>query len=77
VLAVSDALMLGRHAGSVFAVVRAGVSTFDEVDEVVRQFGQAGLALDGFVFNHASARLGKQRYRARRRPAALLERTAP
>jgi tyrosine-protein kinase Etk/Wzc len=77
VLVVSDALMLGRHAGSVFAVVRAGVSTFDEVGEVVRQFGQAGLALAGFVFNHASARRVKHRYGARRQPAAVLERPAP
>jgi tyrosine-protein kinase Etk/Wzc len=77
VLVVSDALMLGRHAGSVFAVVRAGVSTFDEVGEVVRQFGQAGLALAGFVFNHASARRVNQRHGARRQPAAALEGAAP
>jgi tyrosine-protein kinase Etk/Wzc len=77
VLVVSDALMLGRHAGSVFTVVRAGVSTFDEVGAVVRQFGQAGLALVGFVFNHASARPANHRYCARRQPMAALERPAP
>jgi tyrosine-protein kinase Etk/Wzc len=74
VLLVSDALALGRHAGTVFTVVRAGVSTFDEVGEVARQFGQAGLALVGFVFNDANARWVNHRYWTRRQPAAL-ERT--
>jgi tyrosine-protein kinase Etk/Wzc len=77
VLLVSDALMLGRHAGSVFAVVRVGVSTFDEVGDVVRQFGQAGLALVGFVVNHANVRPVNHRYSARRQPAAVLGRVAP
>jgi tyrosine-protein kinase Etk/Wzc len=76
VLAVSDALTLGRHAGTVFAVVRAGVSTFDDVGEMVRQFGQAGLALVGFVFNDANARWVNHRYWARRQPVAALERAS-
>jgi tyrosine-protein kinase Etk/Wzc len=75
VLAVSDALTLGRHAGTIFTVVRAGVSTFDEVGETVRQFDQAGLALVGFVFNDARARRVQQRCRTRRQPLAALERT--
>jgi tyrosine-protein kinase Etk/Wzc len=74
VLAVSDALTLGRHAGTVFAVVRAGVSTFDEVGEMVRQFDQTGLALVGFIFNDANARWVNHRYWARRQPVAALER---
>jgi tyrosine-protein kinase Etk/Wzc len=74
VLAVSDALALGRHAGTVFTVVRAGVSTFDEVGEMLRQFGQAGLAPVGFVFNDANLRWVKHRYWPRRRPVAALER---
>jgi tyrosine-protein kinase Etk/Wzc len=75
VLAVSDALTLGRHAGSVFAVVRAGVSTVDEVGETMRQFDQAGQALVGFVFNDAPARWVSRGYRPRRAPLAALERS--
>lgn len=73
-LAVSDALTLGRHAGTVFAVVRSGLCTFDEVGETVRQFGQAGLPLVGFVFVDANARWVNQRHWARRQPLAALER---
>jgi tyrosine-protein kinase Etk/Wzc len=74
VLAVSDALMLGRHAGTVFAVVRAGVSRLDEVAETMRQFDQAGQSLVGFVFNDARGRRANPRYRSRRAPLAALER---
>jgi tyrosine-protein kinase Etk/Wzc len=77
VLAVPDALTLGRHAGMVFAVVRAGVSSVDEVGETMRQFDQAGQALVGFVFNDARAGRAAgaaQGYRPRRTPPAL-ERT--
>jgi tyrosine-protein kinase Etk/Wzc len=74
-LAVSDALTLGRHAGTVFAVVRAGVSTFDEVGEMARQFDRAGLALVGFVFNDASARWVSQGCQPRRQLVAALERS--
>jgi tyrosine-protein kinase Etk/Wzc len=73
-LAAADALALGRHAGAVFAVVRAGVSTFDEVGEAVRLFGQASVPLVGFVFNDADAKCLNHRYRARPQPLAL-ERT--
>jgi tyrosine-protein kinase Etk/Wzc len=69
-LADANALALGRHAGAVFAVVRAGVSTVDEVGESVRLFGQAGAALAGFVFNDADPRWLTHRYRARPQPLA-------
>jgi tyrosine-protein kinase Etk/Wzc len=75
-LAVSDALMLGRHAGAIFTVVRAGVSTIDEVGETMRQFDQAGQALVGFVFNDAPARWVHSGYRTRRPTLAALERPA-
>jgi tyrosine-protein kinase Etk/Wzc len=78
VLAVSDALTLGRHAGTVFTVVRAGVSTVDEVGETVRQFDQAGLAPVGFVFNDANPRWLRPRARPqpRRQGLPALERTS-
>jgi tyrosine-protein kinase Etk/Wzc len=78
----ADALALGRHAGAVFAVVRAGVSTVDEVGETARLFGQAGVPLAGFVFNDAETRWLPHRYRARPQPLialaaqAALERTS-
>jgi tyrosine-protein kinase Etk/Wzc len=73
-LAVSDALTLGRHAGTVFTVLRADLSTHDEAGEIVRQFDQAGLALVGFVFNDANARWMNPRNWTRRQPLAALER---
>jgi tyrosine-protein kinase Etk/Wzc len=74
-LAVSDALTLGRHAGTVFTVLRADLSTHDEAAETVRQFDQAGLALVGFVFNDANARWMNPRNWTRRPPLTALERT--
>jgi tyrosine-protein kinase Etk/Wzc len=73
-LATPGALALGRHAGAVFAVVRAGVSTVDEVGEMVRLFGQASVPLVGFVFNDADPRWLNHRYRAR--PQSMATRAA-
>jgi tyrosine-protein kinase Etk/Wzc len=75
-LTSSGALTLGRHAGALFTVVRAGVSTFDEVGETVRLFGQAGVPLAGFVFNDADPRWLPLRWRTPPRPLLALG-TAP
>jgi tyrosine-protein kinase Etk/Wzc len=51
VLAVSDALVVGRHAGAVFNVVRGGVSTVGEIEETVRRLNEVGATVTGTVFN--------------------------
>jgi tyrosine-protein kinase Etk/Wzc len=60
VLAVADALAIAPHAGSVFGVVRSGVSTFGEVDETVKRLNQAGAVVTGTIFN--DSRPGAVRY---------------
>jgi tyrosine-protein kinase Etk/Wzc len=73
-LAASSALALGRHAGAAFAVVRANLTTVDEVGETVRLFGQAGVPLAGFIFNDADTKWLPHRYRAMPQPLLALER---
>lgn len=50
-LAVADALVLGGHAGAVFLVARAGVSTDAELSESITRLNQAGVAPQGVIFN--------------------------
>lgn len=52
VLAVADTLMIARHAGSIFNVVRAGASTIEEVDETNTQLRKAGAPVAGIILNH-------------------------
>ncbi|MGV3741393.1 MAG: polysaccharide biosynthesis tyrosine autokinase [Burkholderiaceae bacterium] len=56
VLAVSDPIIVGRLAGTVFNVVRGGVSTIGEIEESVKRFNQAGTAVTGIVFNDLKPR---------------------
>jgi tyrosine-protein kinase Etk/Wzc len=55
-LEVSDSLALGVHAGAVYVVAKAGVSTIREIGETVRQLRQAGLTANGCLFNGAKTR---------------------
>ncbi len=63
VLALSDALVIGSHAGAVFLVVRAGVSTAREIAEAVKRLNQAGIAPAGIVFNDVKPRLSHYGYK--------------
>jgi tyrosine-protein kinase Etk/Wzc len=58
VLMASDALTVALHAGAIFTVVRAGISTVDEVEEAVGQLNAAGASIAGVVFNGHYARPG-------------------
>jgi tyrosine-protein kinase Etk/Wzc len=60
VLAVADALAIAPHAGSVFGIVRGGVSTVGEIDETVKRLNQAGATVTGAIFN--DLRPGATRY---------------
>ncbi|WP_192804968.1 polysaccharide biosynthesis tyrosine autokinase [Noviherbaspirillum aerium] len=51
VLLAADALAVAPYAGATFTVVRAGVSTVDEIEEAVGQLDAAGASISGIVFN--------------------------
>jgi tyrosine-protein kinase Etk/Wzc len=59
VLAVADAAIIGAHAGAVFIVARAGVTTEEEIGESVGRLNHAGISPEGIIFND-----GKLRHRA-------------
>lgn len=53
VLEAADALVVGAHAGAVFLVTRAGVTTEVQLNAAVKRLNQAGIAPHGVVFNDA------------------------
>jgi tyrosine-protein kinase Etk/Wzc len=64
-LTVSDALVLGAHAGAVFIVARAGQTTDDDLNESVKRLNHAGVAPQGVLFNDMMVRApGPQRLAA-------------
>ncbi len=63
ILALADALVLGSHAGAVFLVARAGVSTEREITESIKRLNQAGVAPFGIVFNDVQPRLSGYGYK--------------
>jgi tyrosine-protein kinase Etk/Wzc len=56
VLPVSDALVIGAHAGIVFNVIRYDVTTVDEAEETVRRLDKVGCAVTRIVFNDSKGR---------------------
>ncbi len=60
VLAVSDTQVLGSHAGTVFVVARAEVTSLGELQETTKRLGQAGVQVKGVVFNDLDT--SRQRY---------------
>jgi tyrosine-protein kinase Etk/Wzc len=57
ILAVADALIIGGHAGAVFILARAGVTTEDEINESVKRLNHAGISPQGVLFNDMPLRL--------------------
>lgn len=55
VLAVSDATALAPHAGTVFLLARAGISTLGELEESSKRMLQAGTQVKGVIFNDQAA----------------------
>jgi tyrosine-protein kinase Etk/Wzc len=53
VMEAADALVVGAHAGAVFLVTRAGVTTESQLNAAVKRLNQAGIAPHGVVFNDA------------------------
>lgn len=57
-LPVSDALIIGAHAGAVFIVARSGVTTEAQINESIKRLNHAGISPQGVLFNDMALRLG-------------------
>lgn len=62
ILAVSDSLIVGAHAGAIYILTRAGVTTSGEIAESIKRLSQAGLSPKGVVFNDLAQRPGRYGY---------------
>ena len=60
VLAVSDTQVIAPHAGTVFLVARAEVTTLGELQESAKRLSQIGVPVKGVVFNGLDT--SRQRY---------------
>jgi tyrosine-protein kinase Etk/Wzc len=58
ILAVADALIIASHAGAVFILTRAGVTTEGEINESIKRLNHAGVSPQGVLFNDLALRVG-------------------
>ena len=58
ILAVADSLIIGAHAGAVFILTRAGVTTEGEITESIKRLNHAGISPQGVLFNDMALQLG-------------------
>jgi tyrosine-protein kinase Etk/Wzc len=58
ILLASDALIIGNHAGAIFLLARARVTTEAEITESIKRLNHAGLSPRGVLFNDMALRLG-------------------
>ncbi|MES2537319.1 MAG: polysaccharide biosynthesis tyrosine autokinase [Pseudomonadota bacterium] len=65
ILAVSDTLIIGAHAGAIYILTRAGVTTAGEIAESIKRLSQAGLSARGVLFNDVKVRSGRYGYGSR------------
>jgi tyrosine-protein kinase Etk/Wzc len=56
ILAASDTLIIGAHAGAVFILARAGVTNESEINESIKRLNQAGISPKGILFNDLKVR---------------------
>lgn len=64
-LAVTDSLVIGSHAGAIFLTARAGVTRPGDIAEAIKRLARAGLAAKGVVFNDVNLRPGRYGYGSR------------
>lgn len=62
ILAVTDAAILGRSAGTTLLVARANSHKMRELDQAVKQFAQAGIEIRGVIFNDVTQSFGRYGY---------------
>jgi tyrosine-protein kinase Etk/Wzc len=60
ILAVADALIIGAHAGAVFILTRAGVTTEADINESIKRLNHAGISPQGVLFNDMAPGLGRR-----------------
>jgi tyrosine-protein kinase Etk/Wzc len=60
ILAVADALIIGAHAGAVFILTRAGVTTEAEINESIKRLNHAGISPQGVLFNDMVPGIGRR-----------------
>lgn len=60
ILALADALIIGAHAGAVFILTRAGITTEGEINESIKRLNHAGISPQGVLFNDMALRLGSR-----------------
>jgi len=53
-LVAADALVIGNHAGAIFLLARASVTTDAQITESVKRMNHAGLSPQGVLFNNMS-----------------------
>ncbi|MDR8269026.1 tyrosine-protein kinase, partial [Acinetobacter baumannii] len=51
ILAVTDAAIIGRYAGTTLLVARFEVNTAKEIDVSIRRFEQSGVVIKGCILN--------------------------
>jgi len=62
ILAVADTMIIGAHAGGIYIMTRAGVTTPGEISESMKRLKQAGLEAKGVLFNDLKVRPGRYGY---------------
>ncbi len=62
ILAVADTMIIGAHAGAIYIMTRAGVTTPGEISESMKRLAQAGLEAKGVLFNDLKIRPGRYDY---------------
>jgi tyrosine-protein kinase Etk/Wzc len=62
ILAVADTMIIGAHAGAIYVMTRAGVTTPGEINESMKRLRQAGLEAKGVLFNDLKLRPGRYGY---------------
>ena len=56
ILAVSDSLVIGAHAGAVFILTRSSLTTDSEINESIKRLNHAGISPTGILFNDLKVR---------------------
>ncbi|MDB5795383.1 MAG: polysaccharide biosynthesis tyrosine autokinase [Noviherbaspirillum sp.] len=62
ILAVADTMIIGAHAGAIYIMTRAGVTTPGEINESLKRLRHAGLEAKGVLFNDLKLRPGRYGY---------------
>jgi tyrosine-protein kinase Etk/Wzc len=62
VLAVTDAAIVGRHAGTSLLVLKCAVHRMSEIEETLKRLASAEIQIRGTIFNQFGARAGSYGY---------------